>query len=229
MLVCFFEAVFEADLSMGLWRPPKECTHKCSQPSMLLLCRNRFLTGQTGFINFSHCKNQPTNLFQPVLFLNTTLQNSTGKLGLLYCTNDVMCKSGLTIWTRKCFTFMNWFNMQPKAVFLCKPRITIWTWKFHTSVNGAYVSVKATFNRCFIFTFLTMIHLHVLIFTSCQINNNQYIHIQSCLRCTKMELFISTFNPCSHICCVNLAYRPGLGIDLCAGGCVCVERGRGSH
>ena len=27
---------------------------------------------------------------QPVLFLNTTLQNSTGKLGLLYCTNDVI-------------------------------------------------------------------------------------------------------------------------------------------
>ena len=26
----------------------------------------------------------------PVLSLNTTLQNSTGKLGLLYCTNDVM-------------------------------------------------------------------------------------------------------------------------------------------
>ena len=25
----------------------------------------------------------------PVLFLNTTLQNSTGKQGLLYCTNDV--------------------------------------------------------------------------------------------------------------------------------------------
>ena len=25
----------------------------------------------------------------PGLFLNTTLQNSTGKLGLLYCTNDV--------------------------------------------------------------------------------------------------------------------------------------------
>ena len=30
MLGCFFEAVFEADLSMGLWRPPKECTHGCS-------------------------------------------------------------------------------------------------------------------------------------------------------------------------------------------------------
>ena len=28
--VCFFEAVFEADLSIGLWRPPKECTHGCS-------------------------------------------------------------------------------------------------------------------------------------------------------------------------------------------------------
>ena len=26
----------------------------------------------------------------PVLFLNTTLQNSTGKPGLLYCTNDVI-------------------------------------------------------------------------------------------------------------------------------------------
>ena len=58
MLVCFYEAVFEADLSMGLWRPPKECTHECSQPSLLLLCRNRFLTGQTGFINFSNCKNR---------------------------------------------------------------------------------------------------------------------------------------------------------------------------
>ena len=58
MLVCFFEAVFEADLSMGLWRPPKECTHECSQPSLLLLCRNWFLTGQTGFINFSNCKNR---------------------------------------------------------------------------------------------------------------------------------------------------------------------------
>ena len=58
MLVCFYEAVFEADLSMGLWRPPKECTHECSQPSLLLLCRNWFLTGQTGFINFSHCKNR---------------------------------------------------------------------------------------------------------------------------------------------------------------------------
>ena len=49
--VCFFEAVFEADFSMGLWRPPKECTYECSQPSLLLLCRNQFLTGQTGFIN----------------------------------------------------------------------------------------------------------------------------------------------------------------------------------
>ena len=58
MLVCFYEAVFEADLSMGLWRPPKECTHECSQPSLLLLCRNWFLTGQTGFINFSNCKNR---------------------------------------------------------------------------------------------------------------------------------------------------------------------------
>ena len=26
----------------------------------------------------------------PVLFLNTTLPNSTGKPGLLYCTNDVI-------------------------------------------------------------------------------------------------------------------------------------------
>ena len=51
ILVCFFEAVFEADFSMGLWRPPKECTYECSQPSLLLLCRNQFLTGQTGFIN----------------------------------------------------------------------------------------------------------------------------------------------------------------------------------
>ena len=58
MLVCFYEAVFEADLSMGLWRPPKECTHECSQSSLLLLCRNWFLTGQTGFINFSNCKNR---------------------------------------------------------------------------------------------------------------------------------------------------------------------------
>ena len=49
--VCFFEAVFEADFSMGLWRPPKECTYECSQPSLLLLRRNQFLTGQTGFIN----------------------------------------------------------------------------------------------------------------------------------------------------------------------------------
>ena len=48
---CFFEAIFEADFSMGLWRPPKECTYECSQPSLLLLCRNQFLTGQTGFIN----------------------------------------------------------------------------------------------------------------------------------------------------------------------------------
>ena len=29
-------------------------------------------------------------LYLPVLFLNTTLQNSTGKLGLLYYTNDVI-------------------------------------------------------------------------------------------------------------------------------------------
>ena len=36
----------------------KECTHGCSQHSLALLCRNRFLTGQTGFINFSHCKNR---------------------------------------------------------------------------------------------------------------------------------------------------------------------------
>ena len=50
-LVCFFEAVFEADFNMGLWRPPKECTYECSQPSLLLLCRNQFLTGQNGFIN----------------------------------------------------------------------------------------------------------------------------------------------------------------------------------
>ena len=35
----------------GPWRPPKECTYECSQPSLLLLCRNQFLTGQTGFIN----------------------------------------------------------------------------------------------------------------------------------------------------------------------------------
>ena len=42
----------------------------------------------------------------PVLFLNTTLENSTGKQGLLYCTNDVKVKVALST-KRRDYIFSN--------------------------------------------------------------------------------------------------------------------------
>ena len=51
----------------------------------------------------------------PVLSLNTTLQNSTGMLGLLYCTNDVMeiwvCQHSNPIPTMPVVAPMDWLTL----------------------------------------------------------------------------------------------------------------------